>query len=175
MGSDMNAFPKKINKKVQTGAVLVSDLSFAGQMSIWGIRLLASGHREDLHVTKTLIDGFRKCNAVKAGSNLLFLMEIVIAGLSRNLSINCSCNSELTQDELSFLNLLSLSQHFADLSENSELLDFLTEAGARNAIPILNGYGAALRDAGLLLPVSTVVPAELYSMSKLMKPSSAFH
>ena len=102
-------------------------------------------------------------------------MEIVIAGLSRNLSINCSCNPELTQDELNFLNLLSLSQHFADLSENSELLDFLTEAGARNAIPILNGYGAALRDAGLLLPVSMVVPAEFHSMSKLMKPSSAFH
>jgi hypothetical protein len=173
----MNAFHKSRGAKAhsQPDIALMSDLSFAGQMSIWGVRLLAGGYREDRDVTKTLIDGFRKCNAIKAGSNLLFLMEIIFNGLSRNLSINCSCNLELTEDELKILDLFSLSQHFSNLSEETRLLDFLTEAAASNAIPIFNGYGDALRDAGLLLPVSKEVPTEIFSISKLMKPSSAFH
>jgi len=171
----MNAFHKRLNKIKKNETVLVKRLSFAGQMSIWGIRLLATGYREDRDVTKSLIEGFRKCNAIKAGSNLLFLMEIVFNGLSRNLWINCPCNPELSADESKFLNLLSLSQHFSDLSDELNLLDFLTENAASNAVPIFNGYGDALRDAGLLLPVSNEVCTELFAISKLMKPSAAIN
>ena len=124
---------------------LVKDLPFAGQMSIWGVRLLATGYREDMDVTKTLIEGFRKCNAMRAGSNLLFLMEIVFTGLTRDSYINCACDPNLTKDELTLLELFSLSQHFSDWQENITLLDFLTDAAAKNAIPIFNGYGNAMR------------------------------
>ena len=175
----MNALFKRSKTKVtKKQSSLVKDLPFAGQMSIWGVRLLATGYREDMDVTKTLIEGFRKCNAMRAGSNLLFLMEIVFTGLNRDSYINCSCNPNLTKDELALLELFSLSQHSSDWQENITLLDFLTDAAAKNAIPIFNGYGNAMREAGLLLPVcekACVEPVELMSVSNLMKPSLVSH
>mgnify|MGYP003329677357 CR=1 FL=1 len=80
-------------------------------------------------------------------------MEIVFTGLNRDSYINCACNPNLTKDELALLELFSLSQHFSDWQENIILLDFLTDAAASNAIPIFNGYGDAMREAGLLLPM----------------------
>jgi hypothetical protein len=97
----MNALSKRSKPRVTTiQSSLVKNLSFAGQMSIWGVRLLATGYREDIDVTKTLIARFRKCNAMRAGSNLLFLMKIVFTGLTRDSYINCACNPNLTKDEL---------------------------------------------------------------------------
>jgi hypothetical protein len=160
----MNALFKQANKTTNTKSARIKDLTFAGQMSIWGVRLLATSYREEMDVTKTLIEGFKKCNAMRAGSNLLFLMEIVFTGLSRNLHINCSCNPDLTEDELKLLEL-----------GNMELLDFLTTAAADNAIPIFDGYGDAMRDAGLLLPVCGKMHVEPMSITELMKPSSMSH
>ena len=171
----MNALFKQANKTTNTKSARVKYLSFAGQMSIWGVRLLATSYREEMDVTKTLIEGFKKCNAMRAGSNLLFLMEIVFTGLSRNLHINCSCNPDLTEDELKLLELFSISQHFSDSLGNMELLDFLTTAAADNAIPIFDGYGDAMRDAGLLLPVCGKMHVEPMSITELMKPSSMSH
>jgi hypothetical protein len=128
-----------------------------------------------MDITKTLIEGFKKCNAMRAGSNLLFLMEIVFTGLSRDLHINCACNPDLTEDELKLLELFSISQHFSDSLGNMELLDFLTTAAADNAIPIFDGYGDAMRDAGLLLPVCGKMHVEPMSITELMKPSSMSH
>ena len=171
----MNALFKGANKITINRSNRVTDLSFAGQMSIWGVRLLATGYREEMDVTKTLIDGFKKCNAMRAGSNLLFLMEIVFTGLTKDLHINCACNPDLTKDELKLLELFSLSQHFSDWLENVRLLNFLTDAAANNAIPIFDGYGDAMRDAGLLLPVHRKMNEETLSISELMKPSSMSH
>jgi len=171
----MNMIWKRSKNVENKRSQLVKKLSFAGQMSIWGIRLLATGYREDIEVTKTLIEGFKKCNATRAGSNLLFLMEIVFSGLTQNLYINCACNPGLTKDELNFLNLFSMSQHSSHLSVDIGLLDFLTESAAKNAIPIFYGYGGSMRDAGLLLPVFDETQFELLSISNLMKPTSAFH
>jgi hypothetical protein len=162
----MNALFKQANKRTNTKSARVKDLSFAGQMSIWGVRLLATGYREEMDITKTLIEGFKKCNAMRAGSNLLFLMEIVFTGLSRDLHINCACNPDLTEDELKLLELFSISQHFSDSLGNMELLD---------AIPIFDGYGDAMRDAGLLLPVCGKMHVEPMSITELMKPSSVSH
>ena len=128
-----------------------------------------------MDITKTLIEGFKKCNAMRAGSNLLFLMEIVFTGLSRDLHINCACNPDLTEDELKLLELFSISQHFSDSLGNMELLDFLTAAATDNAIPIFDGYGDAMRDAGLLLPVCGKMHVEPMSITELMKPSSVSH
>jgi hypothetical protein len=171
----MNALFKKANKITNNQPSLVNDLSFAGQMSIWGVRLLATGYRMEMDVTKTLIEGFKKCNAMRAGSNLLFLMEIVFKGLSKDLHINCACNPSLTKDELRLLELFSLSQHSNDLSENVVLLDFLTEAATNNVILILDDYGDAMREAGLMLPVCEKTHVGHLSISELMKPSSMSH
>jgi hypothetical protein len=171
----MNALFKQANKTTNTKSARIKDLSFAGQMSIWGVRLLATSYREEMDVTKTLIEGFKKCNAMHAGSNLLFLMEIVFTGLSRDLHINCACNPDLTEDELKLLELFSISQHFSDSLGNMELLDFLTAAATDNAIPIFDGYGDAMRDAGLLLPVCGKMHVEPMSITELMKPSSMSH
>jgi hypothetical protein len=171
----MNALFEQANKTTNTQSARVKDLSFAGQMSIWGVRLLATSYREEMDVTKTLIEGFKKCNAMRAGSNLLFLMEIVFTGLSRDLHINCACNPDLTEDELKLLELFSISQHFSDSLGNMELLDFLTAAATDNAIPIFDGYGDAMRDAGLLLPVCGKMHVEPMSITELMKPSSMSH
>ena len=171
----MNALFKQANKTTNTKSARLKDLSFAGQMSIWGVRLLATSYREEMDVTKTLIEGFKKCNAMRAGSNLLFLMEIVFTGLSRDLHINCPCNPDLTEDELKLLELFSLSQHFTDSLGNMKLLDFLTAAAANNAIPIFDGYGDAMRDAGLLLPVCKNMHVEPMSITELMKPSPMSH
>ena len=65
---------KIFKKDEKETPALILELSFAGQMSIWGLRLLASGYRAEIDMTKALIDGFRRCNAVQAGSNLLFLL-----------------------------------------------------------------------------------------------------
>ena len=175
----MNALFKKSKKRITNNKPsFVKDLFFAGQMSMWGVRLLATGYREEMDVTKTLIEGFKKCNAMRAGSNLLFLMEIVFTGLTKNLHINCACNPNLTEDELKLLELFALSQHFADWRENTVLLDFLTDVAANNAIPIFDGYGDAMREAGLLLQVCEkrhVEPVGPMSISKLMKPSLMAH
>ena len=131
-----------------------------------------------MDVAKTLIAGFRKCNAMRAGSNLLFLMKIVFTGLTRDSYINCACNPNLTKDELTLLELFSLSQHLSDWQENIILLDFLTDAAANDAIPIFNAYGSAMREVGFLLPVCEKMHIELLepmSISKLMKPSLMFH
>ena len=70
--------PTNLAKKNDPG--LVMNLSFAGQMSVWGTRLLAAGHRTNMDVVNSLISGFRKCNAIQAGSNLFFLMDVVFEG-----------------------------------------------------------------------------------------------
>jgi hypothetical protein len=171
----MNALFKGANKIINNPSARLKDLSFAGQMSIWGVRLLATGYREEMDVTKTLIEGFKKCNAMRAGSNLLFLMEIIFTGLTKDININCACNPDLTEDELKLLELFSLSQHFSDWLENMELLKFLTGSAASNAIPIFDGYGDAMRDAGLLLPICKKRHVEPLSISELMKPSSMSH
>lgn len=171
----MKAIEKKADRQKCKQSQLVKELSFAGQMSIWGMRLLAIGYRENMDVTKTLIEGFRKCNATRAGSNLLFLMEIVFSGLAQNININCSCNPNLTDDELKFLDLFSMGQHYSFVSENIENLYFLNETAAKNAIPIFNEYGGSLRDAGLLLPVCDETRIVFSSISNLMKPTSALH
>jgi hypothetical protein len=171
----MNAMFKQTNlfKKVRSN--LVKDLPFAAQMSIWGIRILASGYRAEMDVTKPLIEGFRKCNATQAGSNLLFLMEIVFSGLTRNIEIYCACNQKLNDDENELLNLLSFSQHYGIVSEQIGLVDFLSNDAVNNVIPLFNGYGDAMRDAGLLLPVCEKSYVELLSISELMKPSLMSH
>lgn len=130
---------------------LVIDLSFAGQMSIWGIRLLGAGHRADIDISKSLIEGFRKCNASRAGSNLLFLMDIVFGGLIREVEINCGCNPSLNKDEINFLELFSISQNQGDIESKIRSLDFLNDIAVRNAAPLFTDYAISLRDAGLIL------------------------
>ena len=170
-----NEMPKPINLAKKHDPGLVVNLSFVGQMSVWGTRLLAAGHRTNMDVVNSLISGFRKCNAIQAGSNLLFLMDVVFEGLTRNVEINCACNPGLNEDELNFLDLFSISQHFVDVEEKIESLDFLTDVAAKNAIPLFSNYGASLKDAGLILPVFKERNLASNTISDLMKPSEQLH
>lgn len=81
------------------------------------MRLLATGYKLETGVSKSLIEGFRRCNATQAGSNLLFLIEILLEGLIKYTEINCVCNSNLTDDENKLLDLLSISRHFGIYSD----------------------------------------------------------
>ena len=141
-----------IFRKVETKKpAIILDLSFAGQISIWGFRLLASGYRADIDMTKTLIDGFRRCNAVQAGSNLLFLSEIIFSGLIRNIEINCACNPSLSKDEKVLISILNICQKSPSAEFKDYLADFITHDAANNAIFLFVNYVNCLRDAGLIL------------------------
>ena len=102
-------------------------------------------------ISKSLIEGFRKCNASRAGSNLLFLMDIVFGGLIREVEINCGCNPSLNKDEINFLELFSISQNQGDIESKIRSLDFLNDIAVRNAAPLFTDYAISLRDAGLIL------------------------
>ena len=171
---NMNEIYRREKLAVRLQPSLVKNLNFAGRMSIWGIRLLATGYKLEIDVVKSLIEGFRRCNATQAGSNLLFLMEIVLEGLIKSLEINCSCNLKLTDDENKLLDLLSFGQHFGVVPEQIMLFDFLSEEAVDNVIPLFNGYGDAMRDAGLLLPNLDKRYLELLSITNLMKPGSKY-
>ena len=171
----LNETSKSTNLAKKHDPGLVVNLSFAWQMCIWGIRLLAAGHRTDMDVVNSLISGFRKCNAIHAGSNLLFLMDVVFEGLTRNVEINCACNPGLNGDELNFLDLFSISQHYLDIKEKIKTPDFFTDVAAKNATPLFNDYGAYLRDAGLILPVFKEKNLTSELISDLMKPSMQLH
>lgn len=142
-----NIFRKEETKK----PALILDLSFAGQISIWGFRLLASGYQADIDMTKMLIDGFRRCNAVQAGSNLLFLSEIIFSGLIRNIEINCACNPSLSKDEKILVSILNICQKSPSPEFKDHLTDFITHDATNNAVFLFINYTACLRDAGLML------------------------
>jgi hypothetical protein len=138
-------------KEEKKTPALILDLSFAGQISIWGFRLLASGYRAEIDMTKMLIDGFKRCNAVQAGSNLLFLAEIMFSGLTRNIEINCACNPSLSEDEKVLISILNICQKSPNIEFKEHLTDFVTHDAANNAVFLFINYTNCLRDAGLLL------------------------
>ncbi|MFL2782418.1 MAG: hypothetical protein ACJZ9G_09355 [Rhodospirillales bacterium] len=147
----MNMVSKIFKKDEKETPALILELSFAGQMSIWGLRLLASGYRAEIDMTKALIDGFRRCNAVQAGSNLLFLSEIIFSGLTRNIQINCSCNPGLSKDEKALVSILNICQKSPNTEIKEYLTDFITHDAANNAVFLFINYTSCLRDAGLML------------------------
>ena len=149
--TEMNMVSNIFRKQENKTPALILDLSFAGQISIWGFRLLASGYRAEIDMTKMLIDGFRRCNAVQAGSNLLFLSEIIFSGLTRNIEINCACNPSLSKDEKVLISILNICQKSPSAELKDHLTDFITHDSANNAVFLFVAYTTCLRDAGLML------------------------
>ena len=145
--------------------LLLLNLPLASQMTVWGVRLLSKGFTCDIAVTSVLMEGFKRCNAVKAASSLDFLMEIIFRGLNRSFEINCPCSPVLGIDEAHLIRIISNSQHSKYDNISRDLNKFLVDEAVKNASYLIFEYGDALRSAGLIFPFDKTIEDYLENLT----------
>ena len=152
--------------------LLLLNLPLASQMTVWGVRLLSKGFTCDIAMTSVLMDGFKRCNAVKAASSLDFLMEIIFQGLNRSFEINCPCSPVLGIDEAHLIRIISNSQKSRYDDILRDLNKFLVSEAVKNASYLILEYGDALRTAGLIFPYDKIIENYLETLTIRTNPIS---
>jgi len=171
----MNAIRKHRQHYADAGPVTVPSLSFAGQMVVWGLRLLAAGQRTDINVSGRIIEGFRKCDAGRAGGTLILLSDVLFRNLTRNLEINCPCNPQVGSDEILLLEVMTSGQ-CSDTLGDAELLNaFLTEESIPTASSLIQEFVSGLAEAGLLLRSFRETVENQESISLPPRPGAQIH
>ena len=148
-GNRMNAIQKSNNINRLQDIQTVAELPLAGQMTVWGVRLLATGYRLDVNMSSQLMKSFSKAGANRAGAALILFMDSLFKHLSRNFDFNCQCNPGISQDERLVLEICSFCEADIEVDQSIRSFEIVDPAHSAIIFSLLREYTHALYEAGL--------------------------
>ena len=146
----MNSF-RKLQKQNVSLRTNVDQCNTAERLTIWAIRLWSAGQRKNANIFSHIVEGFRQHGTVQGATNIILLLDTIVAGLNRNIEINCGCYVYIGDDERKILEVLKICQNQSHADISSKLSDFLNPAAIQLSTPLFHDLANALMSASLFL------------------------
>lgn len=127
-------------------------LPLAPRALLWCLRMQAMQLRHDADTQARVDAMLGQLGAPMAGPPLRRFVLALLHGPARELHVLCVCQTEVVADERALLDLVALAQAQRPLDAFLVLRDVLPAADAGTALHDADGIGAALAQAGRVLP-----------------------
>ncbi|MEH6404729.1 MAG: hypothetical protein V7750_15240 [Sneathiella sp.] len=134
----------------------LTDLRFAEQITLWGIRYWADSFKQKHRFFNVLHDAYRLAKCPESLFSLDSFMTILIGGNCRPVDIRCLCCSGISVDEWRILQSIAVIQAGHKEEAARFISHFLEPSATRHALPILRDWANNLEQNNHMLPVRAV-------------------
>jgi hypothetical protein len=149
---------------------LFEQLSFAGQLLVWGMRHWVTALKTQRDFAAMTGDGFDQFGLGAAGQSLDELFKTIAVSAVRQIDVRCVKCSRISEDEALLLDCLAAAQESRLPLAYAGILEILPPAAARHAMPCLISLAKIFAHAGLMLTLDkpVLVPADALAPSSTL-------
>jgi len=134
----------------------LTDLRFAEQLTLWGIRYWADSFKQDHRFFNVLHDAYRLAKCSESLLSLDSFMTMLISGNCRPVDIRCLCCSGISVDEWRILQSIAVIQAGQKEEVARFISHFMEPSATRHALPILRDWAQGLENNNHTLPIRPV-------------------
>ncbi|RED48003.1 hypothetical protein [Aestuariispira insulae] len=137
----------------------LKDMTFSEQLCLWSVRFWADFFRRGKHPQQLLRDAYKLAGAPRAMADMDGFMSVLVSGLQAPIDIRCVHCPGISEEEFLIMEALALCQRDQIGLAETALESLIQPAALRIAMPMIQSWSDAMKQAGHAVPFRDWIPA----------------